>query len=205
MHLHSTAQAHLPSSLAPSVASRSRSRLPLLTLGLSALGVASSLGLMPAAQAGGSSFPPCVPVGDCVYYSFCRPPLPPGAEWAGGGSGDPVAYENDAFSDDFLGRTSGSGDPACVLVCNHGGDLYSYPLGVQLNGPGEFGTPEIFVRWTATYTSTVTTTTSNTSGSSAQDSSGHAAGSSSTTGVSMTSSVLRYATVRSGDVEVWSC
>ncbi|MCY3002230.1 MAG: hypothetical protein NTV21_10545, partial [Planctomycetota bacterium] len=128
---------------------------------------------------------------------LCRPPLPPGSTWAGGGSGDPVAYEDDAFSDDFLGRTSGSGDPACVEVCNHSGDLYCYPLGEKLNGPGELGTPEIFVRWTATYTSTLT--------SPALSSSGHGIGSSSATCFSMTSTVRRVEWVRSGSAEVYPC
>lgn len=210
MHSHKQSQERSPSfaaalSTSPSADGRGPARSLFLPLGVAALALAASLGFVPAAQAGGSHFPPCVPLGDCVLYSFCRPPLPPGATWAGSGTGDPVAFEDDAFADDFLGRTSGSGDPACVEVCNHSGALYSYPLGERLDGPGEMGTPEIFVRWTATYTSLVTTTNTSTSGSTAQTTNGQGTGSSSTTSISMTSTVQRFTWVRSGNAEVWPC
>lgn len=205
MHLDPLSQQHLPTALPSGRRGLRPSRSQVLALGAGLLAFAASLGLGPTAQAGGSHFPPCVPLGDCVYYSFCRPPLPPGSTWAGGGSGDPVAYEDDAFSDDFLGRTSGTGDPACVEVCNHSGDLYCYPLGEQLNGGGELGTPEIFVRWTATYNSTLTSTTTSTSGSTAQSTSGQGVGSSSATSISVTSTVRRFEWVRSGSAEVYPC
>jgi len=194
-------KSQLPRRLSPAA-------LALCALASSALGALSSapLALLPAPQslctAGG--LPPCIPVGDCALYTFCRPPLPPGQRWVGA-NGDPIGLEDDYFCDDFLGACGGGGASATILVCNHYDRLVVYPGLVQLDGAGEQGDPEIFVRWTSVYTSTVTTSNSNTSSYGVQSSNGGGWSSSSSSGVSTTSTALRYAWHDSSVVGVRPC
>lgn len=192
---------HLPRRLSPAA-------LALCALASSALGALSAapLALLPTPQTPctGGGLPPCIPVGDCALYTFCRPPLPPGQRWVGA-NGDPIGFEDDYFCDDFLGACGGSGSTATILVCNHQDRLVVYPGLVQLDGAGEQGTPEIFVRWTSVYTSTVTTSNSNTSSFGVQSSNGGGWSSSNSSGVSTTSTALRYAWHDSSVVGVRPC
>ncbi len=186
----------------------STAALALCALASSALGTLSAAPLapLPALQSpcttGG--LPPCIPVGDCALYTFCRPPLPPGQRWVGT-PGDPVGFEDDYFSDDFLGACGGAGATATILVCNHSDRLVVPPSVVDLGGAGEQGDPEIFVRWTSVYTSTITTTHTNISSYGMQSTGGGGWSSSNSTGVSSSSTVLRYAWHNSAVVSVQPC
>lgn len=181
--------------------------LALCALASTTLGTLSAapLALLPAPQSPCTAvgLPPCIPVGDCALYTFCRPPLPPGQRWVGA-HGDPVGFEDDYFCDDFLGSCGGGGSTATILVCNHSNRLVVYPGLVELTGAGEQGDPEIFVRWTSVYTSTITNSQSSTS-SVGVHSTGGGWSSSSSTGYSTTSTALRYAWHDSSVVGVRPC
>lgn len=154
------------------------------------------------AGGGGPGLPPCVPLGDCVVYAFCRPALPPGSDWVGG-NGSPVAYEDDSVVDDVLGPTGGSGDPALVTVCRYVGGMFSG--GTQLDGFGEIGDPEIKVCWLAAYPSLVTNTETSSATIGAQSTSGQSSSTQVGSSVSATRTVIRYAVRCSGDVAVVPC
>jgi hypothetical protein len=194
---------HARRTLTPSV-------LALTALTSTALGAlsASPLAFLPlppqGSPCGALGVPPCIPVGDCVAYSFCRPALPPGQEWVGT-HGDPVGFEDDVLCDDFLGSAGGSGDVATIVVCNHGDRLVTYPAHERLDGPGEQGSPEIFVRWTSIYTASVTVTQSQSSSVGVTSTAGVGAGSSTSTSVGTTRTTLRYAWHTSSTVEVLPC
>ncbi|MFM7298313.1 MAG: hypothetical protein ACKO4Q_13975 [Planctomycetota bacterium] len=182
--------------------------LSMCALAASALGTLSAapLALLPAppqSSCAGGGLPPCIPVGECALYTFCRPPLPPGQRWAGT-NGDPVGFEDDFFSDDFLGACGGNGVSATILVCNHQGRLVVYPGVIDLGGVGEQGDPEIFVRWTSVYTSTITTTNTSTSSYGVQTGNGGWS-SSNSSGVGSTRTALRYEWHDSSVVGVRPC
>jgi len=169
-----------------------------LTLGglaLCALGTltAAPLGPPPTPAQGSchGSLPACVPMNDCALYTFRRPALPPGQRWALA-NGGPVGFEEDFVCDDFLGACGVNGESATILICNHAGRLLTHPGAIELNGTGEVGNPEIFVRWTSVYTAQVTN-------------SGLAVGGSISGGSSQTSTVVRYAWHDSAVVEVRPC
>jgi hypothetical protein len=112
---------------------------------------------------------PCLAPGECITICFARPPLgqpgdPADAEWIGGGSGKPKGLEDDVLSDDELGDASGI-DPACIEICNDGGNLEG-PNGDDQNEGTEGDTIEVKVCWTYRYRETVTTgsSTSTTTG-----------------------------------------
>ena len=186
------------------------SALALTALTSTALGAlsASPLALLPLPPQAGPcatlGVPPCIPVGDCVVYSFCRPALPPGQDWVGT-HGDPVGFEDDMLSDDFLGSAGGSGDVATIVVCNHGDRLVTYPAHERLDGAGEQGSPEIFVRWTAVYTASVTVTQGQSSSVGVTSTAGVGAGSSTSTSIGTSRTALRYAWHTSSTVEVLPC
>ncbi len=107
---------------------------------------------------------PCVPDGGSSEVCADRPDLigdgmPVGSIWAGGGTGNPAAYEDDPLSpDDPMGAaTSGDGgETGCATISNSGGNLRGPNGEQQNNGGGEGACIEVKICWTSFYPVTKT-------------------------------------------------
>jgi|GEM_PF-2274420 len=156
---------------------------------------------------GGGSTPPCLADGDCVTICESRPPLgqegdPADAEWVGG-TGNPRGVEDDPVYDDDLGAAYGE-DPACIEICNVGGNLQG-PNGDDQNEGSEGDEIEVKVCWTYRYRVTVTVETSTSTSTSNPLPGGSKVGSQTTHSKSTTMTVWKFGKKCSTTTVVKAC